>query len=226
MKGLIAIIPARGGSKGIPGKNIKLLNGKPLIAYTIEAALQSKEFDRVIVSTDDAEIAKVAQKYGAEVFDRPEQFARDDSTMEVVIKDVLCKMEKKPFAFALLQPTSPLRDKIDIIFAVGLFRDLKYMNLVSVSEPRDNPYLAVQQKDGNIEPLLGWEWHLNRCRQEFPETFVVNGAIYLTTVDNFLEYDNLFGEKAFPYEIDKKKGIDIDDELDFKFVEVLMHEKN
>lgn len=225
---VIAIIPARGGSKGIPRKNIKLLAGKPLIAYSIEAALKSKYIDKIIVSTEDDEIAEISKNYGAEIIKRPEELARDDSTTIEVVKHVLGVLEKENKQFGiiiLLQPTSPLRKTEDIDKATELFLKGTCESIVSVCEAVKNPHWSLKIKDNYLKPLFDWNFFLNKRRQELPTTYFLNGAIYITTVENLIKYNSFFNEKVTPYFMPSYRSVDIDEPLDFKFAEFLLCEQ-
>ena len=160
---ILAIIPARGGSKGIPRKNIKLLAGKPLIAYSIEAAIKSEFVNRVIVSTDDDEIEQISIKYGAEVIIRPKKLAEDDSpTIDGIIHalNILEKTGYLPDIVVLLQPTSPLRtqDDVDNAIIYYLKNKDKYDSLISICEFDHSPYWSLKVDNGNLKPNFGEEY--------------------------------------------------------------------
>jgi CMP-N,N'-diacetyllegionaminic acid synthase len=180
-KNVVAIIPARGGSKGIPRKNIVLIGRKPLIAYTIEEARKSKYIDRVIVSTDDKEIATIARKYGAEVpFLRPKSLAKDTSPSLLVVLHALDYLEKKekysPDIIVFLQPTSPFR-KVEHIDAA--IKKIKSADAVAgISEVKDHPYFMVQKKNGFLEPFLKIKKRPLR-RQDVPKLYVFNASVYV-----------------------------------------------
>ena len=166
-KKILAIIPARGGSKGIPRKNIKLLAGKPLIAYTIEAALKSKYLDRVIVSTEDREIAETSRHYGAEVIKRPKILAKDKAKTIDVIFHLLNVLKEKnyiPEIIVLLQPTSPLRIVKDIDKAIELFLKEKCESVVSVCECNPPSYWSFKKEKKYLRPILGWKYFKIRDR--------------------------------------------------------------
>jgi CMP-N-acetylneuraminic acid synthetase len=225
-KNLIAVIPARGGSRVIPHKNIIPVAGKPLIAYTIEAAIEAKEFERVIVSTDDQKISALATEYGAETVKRPKEFAEDNSPTIDCVKHLISHLAKKENYFAdslaLLQPTAPLRDSADIKNALKMFRDSGKKTTVSVSEPGKSPYLSVKIENQEIEPLFGWKYHFNMRRQDLPKAFLVDGAIYITTIKNMLEHNNFFGKNPIGYVMTREHGMDIDEKIDLEIVECLI----
>lgn len=223
----IAIIPARSGSKGLKDKNIKLLNGKPLLAYSIEAALKSKCFDTVFVSTDSKKYAEIAKEYGAEVpFLRSKTNSGDKSGAWDVVKEVLnnySKLGKVFDTFMYLQPTSPLREAKDIKNAYKLYKDKKANSIVSVCEAETSPlYCYHLPKDNNLSKVLNVE-NENKRRQDTGSYYTMNGAIYLADVKNFLKTGDIYSKKCFAYVMNKEKSLDIDDELDFKIVKYLIN---
>ena len=212
---ILGIIPARGGSKGIPKKNIKLLNGKPLIAYTIEAALASN-LDRVIVSTDCKEIAGISKEYGAEVIIRSFNLAEDTTPTLPVLQHVVSKLEVEFDAVMTLQPTSPLRTSKHINEAIELFEsDKEVDSLVSVVEVPHN-YMPEKLMSFDGKYLTG-NREVKR-RQEISTMYARNGAaIYITKTEKLGEY--IFGGKILPYFMSKIKSFDIDDMEDWEIVE-------
>ena len=225
---MLAIIPARGGSKGLPGKNIKLLNGKPLIAYTIEAAMAAKKISRIIVSTDSRQIAKVAMDYGAESpFLRPEHLATDtalsidiyDYTLSEIEKQEAVKIEK----FMVLQPTSPLRTAEDIDNAIELFNTKSADSVISYCQEyhpiKWHRYVTNEGKLKNI-----FEETLNNRQEERPSYFP-NGAIYIIRRD-LIKKRSYISDNSYAYIMDKKKSIDIDTIEDFEYAEFLLKNKN
>lgn len=225
-KRFLAIIPARSGSKGLKDKNIKELKGKPLIAYTIEAATKSGIFDTIIVSTDSQDYADIAKQYGAEVpFLRPEHLSTDTaSSNDVIIHTIqeLQKMNQQYDYFMLLQPTSPLRDEGDIIKACQLLIDKDANSVVSVCEAEHTP-LGMNILDESLSMKDFIPKDLNRLRQQFPKHYRMNGAIYMCNVGLFLEYKDFYGDKSYAYIMDRLKSLDIDDELDFIFLECIIN---
>lgn len=225
MRKIIAIIPARSGSKGIKDKNIKELNGKPLIAYTIEAALESNVFEDVIVSTDSEEYADISRRYGATVpFLRPKKLAEDISKTNDVIQDVILKLKahgKEYDDFMLLQPTSPLRTKDDIIESVKIYKEKKVNALISVCKCEHSPLTTMKlNKELSLDGFL---LNLsNNRRQDLAQYYRVNGAIYLMKVEYFLKYRYFYKEKSYAYIMNKRKSIDIDDIYDFEYAEFLI----
>lgn len=219
---IVAIIPARGGSKGLPRKNILDLNGKPLIAWTIEAAIKSKVFDRLIVTTEDSEIKDVALTCGAEVIDRPIVLATDTASSLDVIEHVLKNIESDFSHFILLQPTSPLRDEKYIIEAWNIYNRKSAKSLVSVCEVEHSPFKMLIEEKGNLKPLTAWE-DLTKPRQSLPKAYLPNGAIYIAKIDDFLYTKNLFAEPCEFFEMNKIVSIDIDSKEDLLKVENILN---
>lgn len=222
----IAIIPARSGSKGLKDKNIRLLNGKPLLAYSIEAAIKSKCFDTIIVSTDSKKYAEIAKKYGAEVpFFRSKKNSSDKSSAWDAVKEVLnCyKKQKKEFdTFMYLQPTSPLRSSKDIKNAYKLYKDLKVNSIVSVCETEVSPlYCYHLPKDMLLSRVLNVK-NENKPRQDVGNYYTMNGAIYLANVESFLKTNDIYKNKCYAYVMNKTSSIDIDDEIDLVVAEQLL----
>lgn len=223
---MIAIIPARGGSKGLPGKNIKLLNGKPLIAYTIEAALKSKYIDKVFVSTDDEEIAKIAKEYGAWVpFLRPSELATDTSQAKDTYLYVMNRLEKEygydKRKFMVLLPTAPLRNEKHIDEACELFKERKAETLVSMKQAPCPPSWFFEETNGKvINANLGSGSAINN-RQENKEYYIPNGAIYILDYDLLNEKGTYYSENTIAYKMSEKESIDIDYEFDFLLTEYI-----
>ena len=213
----IAIIPARSGSKGLPNKNILMLLDKPLIAYTIEAAIKSNEFQRVIVSTDSLEYKEISEKYGAEVILRDDYLANDKATSFMVIEDVLKKIKIENLDyFMLLQPTSPFRDEKHIIDSIKEF-DKEYNNLdflVSMTESSKSADLI--KRIGSDKTLKNYDLDYSNYRRQDGKEYYPNGAIFIGKVDKYLEKKHFFGEKTLAYFMNKEDSIDIDDRLDFE----------
>lgn len=228
IKEVLAIIPARGGSKGLPRKNIRQLNGKPLIAYTIDAAKKSKYITRTIVNTDDEEIAEVAKKYGAEVpFIRPACLAEDDVKSIDVLTHTLRwfkKYEKyTPKIVVFLQPTSPLRNHCHIDHAVELFLKTDANSVISVCEFEHSPYWSSRIENNRLVPLLDLPVKDKR-RQELPKTYRYNGAIYISSMENILKYNTFFRDIE-PYIMEPEDSVDIDTWMDFRMVEIILESK-
>ncbi|MCT4605053.1 MAG: acylneuraminate cytidylyltransferase family protein [Marinisporobacter sp.] len=226
-KEILAIIPARGGSKGLPGKNIKLLGHKPLIAYTIEATQRSKYIKRMIVSTDDLKIAEISKEYGAEVpFIRPAELSNDyTNTVDVVIHALNDLKEKEgyiPKLVVLLQPTSPLRNHIHIDEAIEKFLESTADSVISVCEFEHSPYWATKIVDNRLIKLMDEK---NKRRQDYEKIYRYNGAIYIIAAKDLLENKSFFDEVA-PYIMDNEDSIDIDTLFDFKMAEMILNMRN
>ena len=222
---IIAIIPARSGSKGIKYKNIIDLNGKPLIAHSIEVGLKSKYIDKVVVTTDGEEIANVARKYGAEVpFLRPDYLASDTSkTVDVVIHciDEMKKLGEEYEYMVLLQPTQPLRQAWHIDEAIELILQKDEEALVSVSKVKDHPIL-MRTIDENGHAINLLEGTSTKRRQEFSDFYKVNGAIYINKINDNLNNDTSLNDNKLVYIMDEKYDVDIDEMLDLQIAEIAM----
>jgi len=231
-KKILCTICARGGSKGVKNKNIRLLNGKPLIAYTIEQAKDTKLFEHIVVSSDSDEILDVAKEYGAEViFRRPEKLASDTSGKLDVIKHALLASEKyygTIFNYHIdLDATSPLRDVSDIIIAYNQFLDNDNDILITGAPARRSPYFNLVEVDklGQVALSKILENKVVR-RQDSPECYDMNASIYIWKRETLLSNDSLFTKKTGLYVMPENRSQDIDSELDFKIVELIMDEKN
>jgi len=228
-KKILAIIPARGGSKRVPKKNIRLLTGKPLIVYTIETALKSRYLNRIVVSTEDEKIARISKKYGAEVIKRPKIFATDKAkTVEAVfhVLKVLKRKKYRPNLIVLLQPTSPLRKSDDIDKAIDIFLQNKCESVVSVCEMEPSPYWFFGIKEKYLKPILGRKNLLKRS-QDLPKIYVINGALYISTPKIIRKYKSFYSSKILPYIMPKERSVDIDDEIEFKLAEIIIkNERN
>lgn len=212
---ILGIIPARGGSKGIPKKNIKLLNGKPLIAYTIEAGLKSN-LNKVVVSTDCNEIAAISKEYGCEVIMRPINLAKDETPTLPVLQDVVEKIDEKFDSIMTLQPTSPLRNYKHINEAISLYKkDKDADSLVSVVEVMHS-FMPNKLMGFNGKYLSGNNEIFRR--QESQVMYARNGAaIYITRIKNLKEF--IFGGKIIPYFMKKTVSFDLDDKEDWEILE-------
>lgn len=220
----IAIIPARSGSKGLPDKNILMLANKPLIAYTIEAAIESDLFERVIVTTDSLKYAKIAEKYGAEVIIRDESLASDSATSYMVIQDVLNKVPNYNY-FVLLQPTSPFRNYTHIRKAVKQFEHSKESNfLVSVSKSELTPELI--NIIGDDLSLRNFDLDYSNYRRQNYNYFKPNGAIFIGRNSAYLSKKHFFGSDSIAFFMNKEDSIDIDDIIDFEQAISIQNKKN
>lgn len=222
---VLGIIPARGGSKGIKRKNLVLLNGQPLIAHTILAASKSKMLSRVIVSTEDDEIARVANSYHADVpFRRPKSLATDKATTFDVVQHSLrwIELHDRPVDYlVILQPTTPLRLAIDIDSCVRRLLSTGADSVVSVSPPLlDNPYYAYKLKKDRPIQLIGG-YGLSR-RQDYPPVFIRNGAVYCYRRDVFGKKKSFPGRDIRAYLMPARRSINIDTLFDLKVAEMLL----
>ncbi len=221
-KKLLAIIPARGASKRLPRKNILDLSGKPLIAWTIEAALGSKYIDRVVVSTDDQEIANIAKKYGADVpFIRPSELATDEATTVDVVLHLLNQLEKiedKYDYVILLQPTSPLRTAKNIEEAIKLLRTKNSDAVISVCESGHPPlWYNTLPDDMSMDNFLDASIK-NKRSQDLPKQYRINGAIYISSIERLRNESSFFlSENCHAYIMEQNVSIDIDTRDDFDF---------
>lgn len=224
---MLAIIPARGGSKGIPGKNIKLLRGKPLIAYTIEAAQATKSIDRLILSTDDEEIAEVVQKLGVEIpFMRPAELAQDDSlaidTYIYTVDRINSENSKQYDEFVVLQPTSPFRTAADIDNTVELFREKNADSVISACEASHPPVWAKKiDTSGVLKDYFDIDIG-NKNRQELKPSFMPNGAIFILKLSLLKSHYSYYSDKTYAYVMPSERSVDIDTFFDFEFAEFLM----
>ena len=223
----IAIIPARSGSKGLPNKNIKTLCQKPLIAYSIEAAIESGMFDTIHVSTDSEVYAQIAREHGADVpFLRSAEMSTDKADSWDAVEEVLRNYEKlgKKFdTLTLLQPTSPLRGESDIKNAFELFEEKSANAIISVCEADHPPmWFHVLEEDGGMSDFAN-KGDEGKQRQDFAAYYRINGAVYLLDVNYFMEnHRNIFRDRVFAYIMDKRASVDIDDQVDFDIAEAIM----
>lgn len=220
---IVALIPARGGSKRLPGKNIKDFCGKPLIAWTIEAALNSKYIDSVVVSTDCSQIAEISKQYGAQVpFIRPEAISKDETEIPEVIDQLLENIEKSFTHILLLQPTCPLRRTSDIDNTVELLINKNALAIYSVCEVDHSPLWSNTLPDNlSFDSFLRPEIAGIRS-QDLPKYYRLNGSIYLVELKAYRDKKSLFKhENTFAYVMERKNSIDIDTELDFNFAELI-----
>lgn len=220
---VLAIIPARGGSKGIPGKNIRQLSGKPLIAYSIESALKLERINRLVVSTDDKQISEISTKYGAEVITRPANISGDTASSELALLHVLETLRIQenycPDLLVFLQCTCPLTLPEDIDGAVKLLLDQQADTAFAVT--RSHYILWKKDTYGNF---IGINHDKNKrlMRQQCEEQFVETGAIYVMRVDGFLAAKNRFFGKTVGYELPRERFCDIDTPMDFFLAEQMM----
>ncbi len=225
----IALITARGGSKGVPGKNIAPVAGKPLIAWTIEAARASRKLGRVIVSTDDSGIAQIARSFGAEVpFTRPAELAGDKSSHISVVLHALDWLEKEncpPRYLVLLQPTSPLRSPADIDGAIELAFAKDADSVVSVCAAHNHPLLVKKMTpEGTLANYASADLAYLR-RQDLPEAFALNGAVYVTKSSVLREQKTFLPPRTVPYVMPAERSLEIDDPWDLHLVRLVMEDR-
>jgi CMP-N,N'-diacetyllegionaminic acid synthase len=229
---VLGIIPARGGSKGVPRKNVRLLEGKPLLAYTAESALSSTLLTRTIVSTDDPEISEVAHSLGLETpFLRPAELAQDETpTFPVVLHAVIAmeSMGDKYDAVCLLQPTNPLRTSQDIDACIRLLESSGADSVISMLQVPDsyNPkWVYWRTADGRMELSTGDAEPISR-RQDLPKAFHREGSVYVTRRDVLFEHGNLYGNDVRGYQMNPERSVNIDTEDDWQRVEHVMSVTN
>ena len=220
---ITAFIPARGGSKGLPGKNIKIFANKPLIVHSIDYALNSNYIDEVVVSTDDVKIADIASKAGAKIIERPSNLASDNATTESVIEHYI-NNSKQPNIVVLLQPTSPLRPKGSLDIAIKYFQKNNFDSLLSIVPTHrffwrtENNQLAIPEYNYLDRPM----------RQNMKEKdirYLENGSLYIFKISNFLKTKNRLGGKIGYVKWSEDYQYEIDSELDFNYLEKLFLSK-
>lgn len=226
MNDVLAIIPARGGSKGLPGKNILGLKGIPLIAHTILAAKSSKVISRVVVSTEDSHIANIGKSFGAEVpCLRPKELAEDSSNVIEAIFHMLNYLKTKenynPKYIVLLQGTSPLRNSNHIDEAIEKMINGNFNGIISVCECEVNPYWTNIFKGDQLEYFIKEGKNISR-RQDLPKIYRYNGAIFAATEEFFLKEKSFEGKGVTGYVMDRESSVDIDTEFDFNLVKMIM----
>ena len=232
---MLAIVPARGGSRGLPGKHVRPFVGKPLIAHTLDAAHGAAEVSRTVVSTDDEEIAAVARRSGAEIpFMRPAHLASDTARTASVCVHVLDELERREGLrveeFVLLQPTSPLRTAEDIDAAIRIFRERRADSVVSVSRvPKPLFWAHAIDQDGRLREFFPHHFpevtrwpQADAPRQTFPEAYLPNGAVYVTRAA-LVRQGTFFGQRTYPSLMPLERSVDIDTLEDFEWAEWLWH---
>ena len=221
---VLAIIPARGGSKGVPRKNIRKFDGKPLIAYAIEAGMESGNISKLVVNTEDEEIAEIARSFNCEVVMRNPEIAGDQSQVIDTVLQTLDYFEDKNQYFEavmLLQPTAPLRKGVDIDNAICLLQsNSKTDAVISMVKVEDHhPARMYKILDGNLENLM--PEYETQNRQELPELYLRNGCIYLVRTSALKKEQSLMPEKKISYLMDSKWAVNIDNEMDVIVLEQL-----
>ena len=221
---VLAIIPARGGSRGLPRKNLLPLAGIPLVARAILAARACPHVAGCLLTTDDPEIRAVGVEYGAEIIDRPAELAGDLASSQAVVRhvlDVLSAAGALPEYFVLLQPTSHLRTGAHITACIEAFFRSDAQSAISVTEASESPYKALVEKNGSLQPLFDVET-LHVPRQTLPRVLNQNGAIYLTSSAAFLRTNRFFIPPVMPFVMDAEASIDIDTALDWRIATCLI----
>lgn len=216
-KKYLAVILARGGSKRLPRKNLRNLNGKPLIAYTILSALKCQYLDEVIVSSDNKEILEVSKKYGAKVIKRPKYLSNDRAKSFDALKHTIQNTLIFDYV-VLLQPTSPLRNEKHIYDAINLLEKKNADAIISVCKTEHNPVWS-----NTLPKNFSMQGFLNKRSPNFENYYRLNGAIYICRIDNFLKEKSLFlKNNIYAFKMSQEESIDIDTEFDFKIVKALM----
>lgn len=223
---ILALIPARGGSKRLPGKNIRTLGGKPLIVWSIDVVKGMQDICDILISTDDSAIADVARATGALVpWLRPAEFATDTASSVDVALHALDWYEKEKGAvdgLLLLQPTSPFRRRETIEYGIGLFRRYNYLPVVGVSAAESHPMWCFKVDGATMKPFIP-DGGLHLRSQDLPPAYVVNGAFYLLTPGYLRQYHSFFSENMVPLIISRpEECVDIDTELDWREAEALI----
>ncbi len=219
----LAIIPARSGSKGLKDKNIIELCGKPLIAYSIEAAVNTNLFDKIIVSTDSELYAKISRQYGAEVLMRGEELSNDNSTTYMVLEDILKNKILDTYDyFVLLQPTSPMRNAQHIIEAVEKFeRKFKRFDFLVSMKESEHAKVLVNPIDED-ESLKFFDTNFSNYRRQGYKDYSPNGAIFIAKPDSYLKQKHFFGARSLSYIMQAKDSVDIDGPIDLLLAKILM----
>jgi len=224
-KTFLAIIPARGGSKRLPRKNVLDLEGKPLIAYSIEAALESKYIDKVVVSSDDSEILEVSQKFGATILTRPDFLATDISSTFDAIEHTIEHYNNYDY-IVLLQPTSPLRTTKHIDESIELLQSKDGDAVISVTQMEHSPLWSnTLDENGSMIDFISDEIK-NKRSQDLETYYRLNGAIYICQKDRLLSEKCFFlKDDIFAYKMDNENSIDIDEEIDFELAKLYMEKR-
>ena len=230
-KKILAVITARGGSKGLVGKNIKKLNNIPLINYSIEACLKSKYIDKAILSTDDENIIRVAKLTGIEIpFIRPKELASDTATSISVIQHAVAFLENigdKYDYIITIQPTSPLRTEKHLDEAIELISSNNEADsLLSVTEVGYHPYWMKKIEKGYLTPFYNIDEKTYTRRQDLPKVYQMNGAIFISTRDLIMKNNVISGHSVIPYLMTNEDSIDIDNQIDFNLVELLIKSRS
>lgn len=230
MAEVLCVIPARSHSKGIHHKNIRDLNGKPLLAYTIEAALLSRCINRTIVTTDSKTYGEISEIYGAEVpFLRPKNLGTDEVHAVYAVIDTVNRLfhteNYSPDIVIMLLPTSPLRKANHIDEAFNLFDINDAASVISITKSHKSPYYMRTIVNGYLKSFKPFTTKPNFQRQEIPECYELNGSIYIIKTTELLKYKTFHVKNVKPYIMNKEDSVDIDDEFDFYLAELLIQQR-
>lgn len=222
-KRVIAVIPARGGSKGLPRKNVLDVGGKPMLAWSVEAARRSRYVDRVVLTTDDQEIAEIGKRYGADVpFIRPAELARDDSLIDGVLIHTLDSVAESYDYIVLLEPTTPLRNAEDIDACISLCNQKGAPACISISEPPHSPYwMVTRQGDATVGLLLG-DSLLSSRRQDLPKAYIINGGVYVADTFWYRKKRTFLAPETLGYVMPPERSYDVDLQLDLQTVNMIL----
>lgn len=222
-KSVLAIIPARGGSKGVPRKNLRPLGDRPLIAWSIAAAKQSRYIDKVLVTSDDAEILEAARRWGCgAMIRRPAELASDEAPLEGALIHALDHADASYDYIVLLQPTSPFRTPGDIDETISLCLSAKASACLSICEPSKSPYwMCNRTQDGHLKPILVLETPATR-RQDLPRAYALNGAVYVADIPWFRSNRTFYNDETIGYVMPQDRSLDIDTEFDFALADALV----
>ena len=220
-KTVLAIIPARGGSKRLPRKNVLPFAGKPLIVWTIEAGLKSRYIDKVIVTSDDDEIQKISLEAGSKIIKRPHKLAKDNTNLNNVIKHAINIFEEQYDIVMVLQPTSPLRKAEDIDHALEIMDQVKAPAVISVCKANKplNWHFSVQA-NGTLKHIL--QNKIISDREEYESTYIPNGALYISKTEYFKSTNTFYNDLTIAYIMSQEKSVDIDSQFDFAIAETLI----
>jgi N-acylneuraminate cytidylyltransferase len=223
-KRILGLIPARGGSKGVPRKNIREIDGKPLVAFSIETAKNSKYLDAVVVSSEDDEILSISKKWGAEELQRPHHLSQDTTPGVDVVLHALNTYKDYDYV-VLLQPTSPLRRTIDIDRSIELCFKSEMPFCVSVTKTEKNPYwMFTIKKNGGLSSILSGQ--IPNRRQDVEPIYILNGAVYVTDVKWLIKQKNYIYSEAIAYEMPVEYSVDIDNKNDIQYLEYICSSEN
>ena len=227
---IIALIPARKGSKGILNKNMQLLNKLPLVEHTIQAAHNTKNFDEIWISSDDNRILAIGMKYGLNIIERPQELASDEASANDVVSHFLSKLpsnlDKKNTVIVYLQPTSPLRNTKHIQEAIEAMKDKSYTSSISVVKLNKSPYKSflINPKNGELSSLFD-ERLSNERRQDLQDVFIPNGAMYIFSIHDFESRGGFPSNGSLPYIMSHDDSIDIDSEQDLNRANDILQDK-